>query len=233
MNYEKNIGELRKQGYSIVDNFYSDEEVNRMSNILSAASEEGSSFMRNKDLFAIRQVLKEIPELQEVLFNEQLRSLLPEGYFLTKSIYFDKPGKSNWFVSLHQDISISVDERYDVAGYTNWTFKRGQHGVIPPKEVLENSITIRVHLDDTDDKNGALSVIPQSHVLGIKRIEELEEKGTITCAVKRGGVMLMRPLTFHSSKKSIEDRSRRVIHLEFSNQELKKPLHWLEKLVLN
>jgi len=39
--------------------------------------------------------------------------------------------------------------------------------------------------------------------------------------------MLMKPLLLHASQKSISENDRRVIHLEFSNQEI--PMEWLEK----
>ena len=39
--------------------------------------------------------------------------------------------------------------------------------------------------------------------------------------------MLMKPLLLHASSKSISEYDRRVIHLEFSKQEI--PMGWLEK----
>ena len=47
------------------------------------------------------------------------------------------------------------------------------------------------------------------------------------CVVNKGGVMLMNPLLMHASSKSISEKDRRVIHLEFCNQEI--PMGWLEK----
>ena len=216
-----------------MNTFYSKEEVESIVRVIDNHSKEGKSFLKDENLFAIRQLLNEVPELKKLLFNDNLKELLPEDCFLTKAIYFDKPGNSNWFVPLHQDLSISVNEKIELEGYKNWTNKRGQIGVEPPTTILENIITVRIHLDDTDEKNGALSIIPESHLRGVKRVETLEKKSTQICAVKKGGVMLMKPLTFHSSKKSIDNRNRRVIHLEFSNQELKEPLQWLEKTSLN
>jgi hypothetical protein len=34
--------------------------------------------------------------------------------------------------------------------------------------------------------------------------------------VASGGVVAMRPLTLHSSSKSIDDRPRRVLHIEYA-----------------
>ncbi len=46
--------------------------------------------------------------------------------------------------------------------------------------------------------------------------------------VKKGGVMLMKPLTLHASNRTTNGKRRRVIHLEFCDQKLENPLEWLE-----
>lgn len=52
------------------------------------------------------------------------------------------------------------------------------------------------------------------------------------CAVPAGGVMLMRPLLLHASHRSTSARPRRVVHLEFSAQELPAGLSWRERRAL-
>ncbi len=152
-------------------------------------------------------------------------------YFLVKSIYFDKPPASNWFVSYHQDLSIAVNKKEPVSGFTNWTIKKHQFGVQPPLNILENLFTIRIHLDKTDENNGALKVIPKSHTKGIYRPETIDwniEKEVI-CDVPKGGLMAMKPLLLHSSSRTTNHQRRRVIHLEFYNKELANNLNWAEK----
>ena len=39
----------------------------------------------------------------------------------------------------------------------------------------------------------------------------------------------MKPLSLHASSKSQNESHRRVIHLEFNNQELPEELDWLER----
>ena len=86
-------------------------------------------------MFAIRQFFKEIPEAIGLVFNEKLNSIIStifgDSYFVVKSIYFDKPEESNWFVSYHQDLTISVDKRIDIEGYGPWTIKQNQFSVQP------------------------------------------------------------------------------------------------------
>lgn len=227
---------LENYGFSITDELYSIAELAAIEREIAMISQEGNSFLKTADLFAIRQFLLNAQPLKKLIFNKKLKELVKEvggeDYFLTKAIYFDKPKKSNWFVSYHQDLSISVNEKTEVTGYDKWTQKRGQLGVIPPTDILQNIITLRIHLDDTDQGNGALNIIPESHLKGIIRKEEFDLSCGITCNVKRGGVMLMKPLTMHASGRSNGASNRRVIHLELSNKELREPLEWLEKSVI-
>ena len=186
--------------------------------------------------FSIRQLVNKIPKIQKIifdnaLFREMFHLICDENYFLSKAIYFNKPSKSNWFVSYHQDLSISVKEKIEESGYSNWTIKKDQIGVIPPMDVLDNIVTFRIHLDNTDVTNGALRVLKKSHRIGVIRIDENFNKSIygneVACEVKKGGVMLMKPLLLHASQKSISESDRRVIHLEFSNMEI--PMGWSEK----
>jgi hypothetical protein len=52
----------------------------------------------------------------------------------------------------------------------------------------------------------------------------------VTCAIPKGGVMLMKPLILHASNKSTSERNRRVIHLEFSDIDLTDGMDWREKV---
>ncbi|WP_405207176.1 phytanoyl-CoA dioxygenase family protein [Aquimarina sp. LLG6339-5] len=235
MNYSNNKIELEENGYSVLTDLYSDNEIRRILACIENAEQDGNSFIKSKDLFAIRQLIKNVPELSDLLFNKKLTELISNlsesKYFLTKAIYFDKPSDSNWFVAYHQDLSISVDRKADLENYSNWTFKKGQYGVQPPIEILQDTITIRIHLDKTDKNNGALKVIPKSHLNGIVRADSKDWsiENEFICEVEKGGVMLMKPLTLHASNRTTNGNKRRVIHLEFNKHNLTKPLDWLER----
>ncbi|WP_306454587.1 phytanoyl-CoA dioxygenase family protein [Flavobacterium agri] len=203
---------------------------------IASADDAKLTFRRSAGLFAIRQFLKEIPEVATSIFTQKMLILIENifgnGYFVTKSIYFDKPEQSNWFVAYHQDLTISVKEKIDTQGFGPWTVKQNQFAVQPPIEILEDNFTIRIHLDDTTFENGALKVIENSHCKGIYRAETIDwnlEKETI-CEVKKGGIMIMRPLLLHASDRTTNDNKRRVIHIEFGKQELPNGLQWSEKM---
>jgi len=101
--------------------------------------------------------------------------------------------------------------------------------------MLESNFTIRIHLDDTDENNGALRVIPGSHLGGIQRSETMDwrTEKEVTCKVSKGGIMLMRPLLLHASSRTTSNKRRRVIHIEFSNKPLPASLKWSELLERN
>lgn len=227
--------QLNTDGYQIFENIYSDEEIQRLIEVIEAEDSSNPTFRKSNDLFAIRQFFKEIPAAFGLVFSTRLKDLLISGfgteYFVVKSIYFDKPEESNWFVSYHQDLTISVDKRIEATGFGPWTVKFNQYAVQPPVEILRDNFTVRVHLDTADEYNGALKVIPKSHLNGVFRLQEnvSAKSGEVTCSVKKGGIMLMKPLLFHSSGRTLNKARRRVVHIEFSRSVLPDGLQWSEK----
>lgn len=228
--------EIDEFGFSMVNNIYTEEEIKQILTVIEAANSDKATFRKSEDLFAIRQFLRELPEIRAIIFNDKLKQILNgvfgDRYFVVKSIYFDKPEKSNWYVAYHQDLTISVDQKVTLEGFGPWTVKQNQFAVQPPIDILERNFTLRVHLDDTNGDNGALKVIPISHLKGIYRPETInwEKEQEVVCEVGKGGVMFMKPLLLHSSSRTTNGQKRRVIHIEFSDVELPNSLQWSERL---
>ncbi|MFU1857367.1 phytanoyl-CoA dioxygenase family protein [Sphingobacterium sp. NGMCC 1.201703] len=230
-----NKNKIKKDGFTIIKDVFSNNEIRELARLIEQTDQSRDTFRRSSELFAIRQVIKEIPNLNSIIFNDNLRDIISQlfgsDYFIVKSIYFDKPETSNWYVSYHQDLTISVLKKINTEGFSNWTIKQKQYAVQPPLEILENIVTIRIHLDDTDAENGALNIIPGSHNKGVYRPETID--WTIereeNCSVPAGGIMIMKPLLLHSSKRTSNNKRRRVIHIEFANIELPNNLHWAER----
>jgi ectoine hydroxylase-related dioxygenase (phytanoyl-CoA dioxygenase family) len=228
--------EIANNGFTIIENIYTSSEIEQIITKINQADRSKETFRKSNDLFAIRQFLKEIPETVGLIFNENLKLIITElfgkNYFVVKSIYFDKPEQSNWFVSYHQDLTISVDKKVELQNYGPWTVKQNQFAVQPPLEILENIFTIRIHLDNTDENNGALKVIPGSHLKNIYRPETIDWTNEIEtiCKVNKGGIMIMKPLLLHGSNRTTNNNKRRVIHIEFSDKELPQELNWSERI---
>lgn len=231
--------QVAQNGFAIIPDIYSVTEVASIISTINAVDTEKDTFRRSADLFAIRQFLKEVPGIVPLIFNSKLRQLITglfgPDYFVVKSIYFDKPETSNWYVAYHQDLTISVDKKIYSEGFGPWTVKQGQFAVQPPLEILEDNSTLRVHLDDTTRDNGALKIIAGSHNKGISRPQDIDwatETETI-CEVPAGGVMLMKPLLMHSSARTTDNRRRRVIHIEMSRSRLPSGLNWSEFMLMS
>ena len=233
------LSQLTAAGYAVVPALYTPAEVAVLLGCIERAPAASPNFRRSQDVFAIRNLLGEVPALGPLLATPALRSglgeLFPAGCHLTKAIYFDKPAGSNWLVAWHQDLMINVASRVaNAPGYGPWTAKAGWVAVQPPVAVLENTVTIRLHLDDCDATNGALKVVPGSHRQGVVPAEAIvnQTPRAVACPVPAGGAMLMKPLLLHASNRSTGARPRRVIHLEFSAQELPAGLAWRERWAL-
>jgi Phytanoyl-CoA dioxygenase (PhyH) len=147
-----------------------------------------------------------------------------------RAIYFDKSPNANWLVSWHQDLTVALRERVEVSGYGPWSTKAGIPHVQPPVGLLEQMLAVRIHLDDANQANGALRVLPGSHNSGRlspEQIQELRDKyRDVPCIAKAGDVMLMRPLLLHASSRSSTTGHRRVVHIEYAAFELPSVLHW-------
>lgn len=235
-NLKNNKSHIQEYGFAVINNVFSQKELEEINLVLQNIDTSKENFRKSEDLFAIRQFLKEVPEIKDLIFNENIQKVVKEifgeKYFVVKSIYFDKPETSNWYVAYHQDLTISVDKKLDLPGFGPWTTKKNQFAVQPPLNILENIYTIRIHLDDTDENNGALKVVPTSHAKGIYRPETIDwtvETEEI-CNVEKGGIMIMKPLTLHGSNRTTNGKKRRVIHIEFSDIELPEVLQWSERM---
>lgn len=228
-----NIQKLIHKGFCILHHVFTKKEVNQMKLMLySYIKSTGLS----EDAYAIRNLLKEIPALKKLVLNVNLLKILKAidpNLFLTKAIYFDKTQESNGYVTWHQDTVINVTKKIESEGFSGWTKKSGVHGVVPPDDYLKSIVTIRIHLDDTDESNGALKVIPGSHNKRLTDDEiNLISQNSVPYAseVNACGIQIMKPLLLHASSKATSQKHRRVIHLQFTSKALPNGLEWAERL---
>jgi ectoine hydroxylase-related dioxygenase (phytanoyl-CoA dioxygenase family) len=110
--------------------------------------------------------------------------------------------------------------------------KAGILHVQPPAAVLERMVSVRLHLDDCPEENGALRVIAGSHTSGKldeRLIHDIAKRSVaVTCAMRRGGVLMMRPLLLHASSASSFLGHRRVVHFDYAASELPEGMGWAE-----
>ncbi|MFC4158135.1 phytanoyl-CoA dioxygenase family protein [Chitinimonas lacunae] len=181
-----------------------------------------------------RNILESCPEIWPLVEAGNLyapvRARLGPQARLVRALYFDKTAARNWQVGWHQDLSIAVSEAAELPGFSAWSSKAGVVHVQPPDALLARMLTVRLHLDPADRDNGALWVLPGSHRQG-RLAEEGIDAATalgepVLIAAAAGDVLLMRPLLLHASRKALTAARRRVLHLEYSADELPAPLRW-------
>ncbi len=147
-----------------------------------------------------------------------------------RAILFDKTPGTNWALGWHQDRTIAIRARHDVAGYGPWSIKSGIYHVEPPFALIEAMVTLRVHLDDVPADNAPLLVAPGSHCLGRLRESGIEAAvarcGTATCLATRGDIWVYATAILHASAASAGHAHRRVLQVDYSADTLPDPLAW-------
>ena len=222
---------LNRDGFAVVFNALDRSAVQALIAATSAAQEHVCQ--RDGRVYALRNLLV-IPAVRELAESRAVRDLveptLGRAARVVRGIFFDKTPGANWKVAWHQDVSIAVKQRVDVEGFGPWSTKAGVVHVQPPREILDAMLTVRLHLDTCGEQNGPLKVIPGSQARGVLPPDEVAamlQQGTVaTCAVPRGGAVMMRPLILHASSSAQSPAHRRVIHLEFCGIGLPGGLEW-------
>ena len=224
---------VTREGFCVVPQALDEATLAALERAL-AEIERGAGVRRRGGVYAIRHLLAAVPAVRALAASRAARRLVEPilgGHcFAVRGVFFDKTPEAPWKVAWHQDLSIAVRERREVAGFQSWSVKAGVAHAQPPAGVLEKMIALRLHLDDCDETNGALRVLPGSHGegrLGPDDIERWRREGRpVTCVAPRGSALLMRPLLLHSSSSPRSSRRRRVIHLEFAADALPSGLEW-------
>jgi ectoine hydroxylase-related dioxygenase (phytanoyl-CoA dioxygenase family) len=216
--------QLDRGGFVMVHNLVANSEIERITDLVDCEQQTRAN---------VRNVFGGSPALRDLVLASGIvlcaRQFLGKAPILTRAILFDKRAGANWAVGWHQDVTIAVARKVDVPGFSAWSVKDGVVHVQPPAEILERMLTLRLHLDDCLEDNGALQVLPGSHAHG-KLTEEAvtkwSQQSAVTCSMTKGGALLMRPLLLHRSSPAKLPSHRRVLHLEFAGETLPDGLEW-------
>lgn len=191
-------------------------------------------FLQNKTAAGVRNLLRRSDTVYEFATTgvafELASELLDSAPRPVRGILFDKTPEANWYVTWHQDLSIPVSAKVEAPGYGPWSVKDGVLHVQPPANILEQMVSLRIHLDDCSEDNGAIKFIPGSHLSGVLDSNEIgkwrEAQEEVFCTARRGDVIAMRPLILHASSTARSPQQRRVLHLEYSAAALPNGLDW-------
>lgn len=218
--------ELDDKGFVIRKNVLDEETLDGLIRELSGAVEA-----KAEKKYGVRNLLNLSVKVRKFAASETVTdlaaSVLGKNAKVVRAIYFDKTPEANWKVPWHQDLTIAVRERREAEGFTAWTRKAAIWHTQPPTRILERMLTLRFHLDDADEANGALKVVSGSHKrrLSSSEIQKMAKPATL-CRAAKGDCLLMRPLLVHSSSAGTRPARRRVIHFEMSADDLPDGLNW-------
>jgi Phytanoyl-CoA dioxygenase (PhyH) len=218
-------GELEDNGFTIVPGAFPDVEADALATELQqalAAPSAATAIRSSRDaVYAARNVLEFFPKAARVWrrppLPELLERILGPHFGLVRGLFFDKPPEQTWALPWHKDLTIAVREhRQPLGAFQKPTRKAGVPHVEAPRELLEAMLTMRIHLDDVTEMNGPMRVIPGSHLTG--KTMAIDETQRCSILVRKGDVLLIRPLVAHASAASHPDNTehRRILHLEFA-----------------
>jgi ectoine hydroxylase-related dioxygenase (phytanoyl-CoA dioxygenase family) len=215
--------QIANQGFAILPSGLSAPELDALQDLFIEAGHGQRNLLA---LPAIRALAKS-PHL-----GNPVTTILGPKARSVRGLFFDKTADANWKVTWHQDLTIAVADRpvdFTDPTYGPWSIKAGIPHVQPPIEILAQLLTVRLHLDAADARNGALTVLPGSHQSGRLSGEEIQawrSQEAVCCVADRGDLLLMRPLLLHASGTASHPNHRRVIHIEYAAIDLPPPLKW-------
>jgi len=225
---------FKKHGYALFPGVLTRDAIEMIRKALGAEEACENDHARHGQVYALRDVFASHKDLLALASQGPLltlaRQLAGPGAHPTKATFFDKRPEANWTLPLHQDLTITVNQQADLPGYTHWSTKADVPHVQPPVEILESIVALRIHLDDCPVENGALEVVPGSHLRG--RISPADLRAmhvngeVVPCPAGAGDVLAMRPLLVHGSRKALVPKRRRVLHIEYAAVDLEPPLRW-------
>jgi len=227
--------EFDRNGFAILPSVFEPAGIDRLIDAVSRIAEDRGVRSRG-GVYAIRNLLEVPAPVRQLAcspkVNARVAAHLGAGAFPVRGTLFDKIAGANWLVPWHQDLTICVADRIDVPGYGPWTRKAAVHHVQPPAAVLEGMLSVRIHLDDCGESNGALRVLPGTHKLGrltaAQIAGEQRSRPSVACVACAGDVLLMRrPLLVHASSAASQADHRRVIHIDYTSCQLDGGLRWL------
>lgn len=229
-----NKNEFDRDGFLMIRDFVHPCDLSWIIEQIDGLNHENGTRSRRGESFAIRDVFAASPTLLDFACVQPLSglatALLGRPAWPTKATLFDKRPEANWALPLHQDLTITVHASVPAPGFGPWTEKAGVPHVQPPESVLRSIVALRIHLDDCPTENGALRVVRGSHKDGKLRPDA---RGKISDTLKAesapanaGDVLAMSPLLVHGSGKSERPEHRRVLHVEYSCEQLPSPLQW-------
>lgn len=162
--------------------------------------------------------------------TEAARRLIDGSARPVRAVLFDKTPDDNWALGWHQDRTIVVRVRIEVAGFGPWSRKQGLLHVAPPFTLLARMATLRIHIDPCEADNAPLKVALGSHRIGQVDAREAEGQAAAhparVCLADAGDVWAYATPILHASDRAARPTRRRVLQVDYSADDLPGGLAW-------
>ncbi|MEQ8238292.1 MAG: phytanoyl-CoA dioxygenase family protein [Cyclobacteriaceae bacterium] len=232
------IEHYHKEGFVILRNVISQEMIEKIQGECERFIKEKDDEMdakgvevdeinhKGKRYFIAMKSPKSEP-MQELLYGKEMeeitRSILGENVYLFLEQFVVKAADKGMKFSWHQD-----------SGYV--------------KQQHDTYLSCWMPLDDVDEVNGTVYLLPYSVAGGDTLIEHELEEGTndrigyhgdnpgVPAILKRGDIALFSSVCFHRSGSNNTDKSRRVLLMQYSKAPIlegEKPLYFAEPFVVD
>jgi ectoine hydroxylase-related dioxygenase (phytanoyl-CoA dioxygenase family) len=222
MTRDEQAAYFREDGYLVVENVFSADEIDRLraslANLEHRARHVAASTDRLKlTLFGAEgRAIQQIADPHEIggewmdlaadpRILDVVEQLIGPDICLYYSMLMMKPARSGAPAPWHQDLSFFVHDQARL-------------------------VACQVYLDDSTAENGCIHVVPGSHKMGLfnhfdgDRFTEVVQGDTsafdaagVPAPVAAGGMILWHCLTLHSSQPNVSDRSRRAVVFEYKD----------------
>ena len=146
-------------------------------------------------------------------------------YSIISCIIFDKNQDKNWRVPFHRDEFFCFDSKIESQSYSEWCVKEGRTYGKPSAKVLGQIVSLRIAIDDNDENNGPLRIIPGSHLLS-EKFGSKDNNSEVEIHLKSGDALVFSPLCLHASSKIKSLQQRRVLHYSWGPSQLPDGAKW-------
>ncbi len=235
---QQQVDQFNRDGFVILRNVISPEMIQKIQDECERFIKEKDDEMdakgvevdeinhKGKRYFIAMKSQKSEP-MQELLYGPELeaitRNILGENVYLFLEQFVVKAADKGMKFSWHQD-----------SGYV--------------KQKHDPYLSCWMPLDDVDEENGTVYLLPYSEAGTDKRIEHVLEEGTndmigyhgdnpgVPAILKKGDIALFSSVCFHRSGSNNTNKSRRVLLMQYSKAPIMdgdKPLYFAEPFVVD
>ena len=150
-------GNLQSEGYCILPKAIERPIIEKLKRQLSSNlgdELDGSGTKSSRGtVYAARNLIESMPPIRTMWVNDLLCDFLLEelgsDFGLVRILFFDKPPERTWSLPWHKDQSVAVrDNSIPSKHFSRPTVKSGVPHFVASNSVLEQMLTLRIHLDN-------------------------------------------------------------------------------------